>query len=72
MAGQAQELLAGSGWLPEPLRTPGQAVTAAAETPEAKAEAEQPGDIDPIETADDQSVNDPAADATEDWQSAAD
>ena len=27
MAEQAQALLAGSGWLPEPLRTPGQAVT---------------------------------------------
>ena len=30
MAEQAQALLAGSGWLPEPLRTPGQVFTAAA------------------------------------------
>jgi len=72
MAGQAQELLAGSGWLPEPLRTPGQAVTVAADTPEAEAETEQPGNIAPIEEADDQPAEDPAADATEDWQSAAD
>jgi ParB family chromosome partitioning protein len=28
MATQAQDLLAGSGWLPEPLRTPGQGMTA--------------------------------------------
>jgi ParB family transcriptional regulator, chromosome partitioning protein len=28
MAEKAQELLAGSGWLPEPLRTPGRAITA--------------------------------------------
>ena len=31
MAEQAQDLLAGSGWLPEPLRTPGQATAAAPE-----------------------------------------
>ena len=28
MAERAQELLAGSGWIPEPLRTPGQVVRA--------------------------------------------
>jgi ParB family chromosome partitioning protein len=28
MAEKAQQLLAGSGWLPEPLRTPGAAITA--------------------------------------------
>ncbi|MFY3754005.1 hypothetical protein, partial [Lacticaseibacillus paracasei] len=27
MAERAQELLAGSGWLPEPLRTPGRAIS---------------------------------------------
>jgi len=27
MAGKAEELLAGSGWLPEPLRTPGRVIT---------------------------------------------
>jgi ParB family chromosome partitioning protein len=34
MAERAQELLAGSGWLPEPLRTPGRAITASSPTPE--------------------------------------
>ena len=29
MAEKAQELLAGSGWLPEPLRTPGRAISTA-------------------------------------------
>ncbi len=36
MAEKAQELLAGTGWLPEPLRTPGQAVTEAAAVPQAE------------------------------------
>ena len=34
MAVRAEELLGGSGWLPEPLRTPGRNITAAALTPE--------------------------------------
>ncbi len=34
MAEKAQELLAGSGWLPEPLRTPGAAITATSPTAE--------------------------------------
>jgi len=34
MAERAQELLAGSGWLPEPLRTPGRSIAAAPPTPE--------------------------------------
>ncbi|MBI5263849.1 MAG: ParB N-terminal domain-containing protein [Bradyrhizobium sp.] len=38
MAERAQELLAGSGWLPEPLRTPGRAVVAASRMPEAAVE----------------------------------
>jgi ParB family chromosome partitioning protein len=33
MAEKAQDLLAGSGWLPEPLRTPGRAITTASPTP---------------------------------------
>jgi ParB family chromosome partitioning protein len=37
MAERAQELLAGSGWLPEPLRTPGRAVTSALPVPEVEA-----------------------------------
>lgn len=37
MAERAQELLAGSGWLPEPLRTPGQPVADASPTSEAEA-----------------------------------
>ena len=40
MAEQAEELLAGSGWLPEPLRTPGQVSTAAAAIAGADAEAD--------------------------------
>jgi ParB family transcriptional regulator, chromosome partitioning protein len=32
MAEKAQELLAGSGWLPEPLRTPGRCLPQVAET----------------------------------------
>jgi ParB family chromosome partitioning protein len=35
MAERAEELLGGSGWLPEPLRTPGRNMTAAGLTPEA-------------------------------------
>jgi ParB family transcriptional regulator, chromosome partitioning protein len=35
MAQRAEELLGGSGWLPEPLRTPGRNMTAAGLTPEA-------------------------------------
>lgn len=34
MAERAQELLAGSGWLPEPLRTPGRPITPASPTPD--------------------------------------
>lgn len=34
MAETAQDLLAGSGWLPEPLRTPGQSIVATTPTPE--------------------------------------
>jgi ParB family chromosome partitioning protein len=34
MAERAQELLAGSGWLPEPLRTPGRVIAAASPTRE--------------------------------------
>jgi len=41
MAEQAEALLAGSGWLPEPLRAPGQVFAVTAEAPDA-AEAAQP------------------------------
>lgn len=37
MADQAQELLAGSGWLPEPLRTPGRAWPMMLETSDVEA-----------------------------------
>ncbi|MCC6887279.1 MAG: ParB N-terminal domain-containing protein [Hyphomicrobiales bacterium] len=37
MAERAQELLAGSGWLPEPLRTPGRAITTVSQAPEVEA-----------------------------------
>jgi len=64
MAAQAQDLLAGSGWLPEPLRTPGQAVTAAPETTEAEAELPP---ADPGQAEADEPTEDPA----EDWRTAA-
>jgi len=44
MAERAQELLAGSGWLPEPLRTPGRAITATSPTAETVSDS-------PIESA---------------------
>jgi ParB family transcriptional regulator, chromosome partitioning protein len=37
MAERAQELLASSGWLPEPLRTPGRAIATASPAPEVEA-----------------------------------
>ncbi|HUD95039.1 MAG TPA: DNA-binding protein, partial [Sphingobium sp.] len=43
MAEQAETLLAESGWLPEPLRTPGRDVPNAAATDAAKADADAPG-----------------------------
>jgi len=78
MAGQAQDLLAGSGWLPEPLRTPGLDVAAA--------DTKQAADPVPAEAGDqaENSAQEPAADPTqapledpteepiEDWRSAAD
>jgi len=67
MAEKAQELLAGTGWLPEPLRTPGQVFAAAAVTPNAE-EGHPPAD-------DPEQLTDPAqteADApAEDWSAAA-
>ena len=41
MAENAQELLAGTGWLPEPLRTPGRVFVTSAETREAEQDSEQ-------------------------------
>ena len=49
MAERAQELLAGSGWLPEPLRTPGQAIAMAPASSEA--EADTPADFAGEESA---------------------
>ena len=42
MAAKAQELLAGSGWLPEPLRTPGSTPTPQADEPPRAEEAAAP------------------------------
>ena len=64
MAAQAQDLLAGSGWLPEPLRTPGRAVTAAPEAIEAEAE-QPPADLGQAE------ADEPTEDPAKDWRSAA-
>jgi ParB family chromosome partitioning protein len=44
MAERAQELLAGSSWLPEPLRTPGRAITTASLAPEADSAIESNGE----------------------------
>jgi ParB family chromosome partitioning protein len=64
MAEKAQELLAGTGWLPEPLRTPGQASAVAAPS-----DPEMAPDIDrEVFASDDQ----PTPEATDDhWPAAA-
>ena len=51
MATEAEALLAGSGWLPEPLRTPGRAIVTTVDV----GEAEPTFDVDPVvaETAED-------------------
>jgi ParB family chromosome partitioning protein len=75
MAGQAQDLLAGAGWLPEPQRTPSLVATAAAVI---GTDPGQPADIAPLEAGD--GTADAVADRSEDavggpvtdWQSAAD
>jgi ParB family transcriptional regulator, chromosome partitioning protein len=75
MAARARELLVGSGWLPEPLRTPGPVATAPARI---GTEAGLPADTAPIEASD--GTADGAADRgeevvgkpSEDWRSAAD
>ena len=71
MAEQAQDLLAGSGWLPEPLRTPGQATAAAPE--ETAADADQPDEAVQAEAGEpaEDPAEDPAAEESEQWQSAA-
>jgi ParB family transcriptional regulator, chromosome partitioning protein len=51
MAEKAQELLAGSGWLPEPLRTPGRLVTAVDDA--SSVETGQSADGDVEDTAED-------------------
>jgi ParB family chromosome partitioning protein len=76
MAEQAQDLLAGSGWLPEPLRTPGQVATTAAAI--AGAAAEQPADTvlaeadGQTEGPTEEATGEPVEDPTEGWRSAAD
>ena len=55
MAEQAETLLAGSGWLPEPLRTPGRDVLNSAEA----------GAIDAAEADADAAVEETAADGGE-------
>jgi ParB family chromosome partitioning protein len=59
MADQAQELLAGSGWVPEPLRTPGQPVPTTIDAP-----ATEGG----MSTNTDEAEPEPAADS---WPAAA-
>ena len=55
MAGQAEELLAGSGWLPEPLRTPGRTALKAVES----------DTVDPAEAGTDADGEETAADGGE-------
>jgi ParB family chromosome partitioning protein len=50
MAERAQELLAGSRWLPEPLRTPGRAITAASPAPDVESGA-------PVDSTGEESLN---------------
>jgi ParB family chromosome partitioning protein len=80
MAAQAQELLAGSGWLPEPLRTPGQGTTettAPASDPDAgqQVDAIETGaedqTADPTEDPAEDALRDPTGEAAGDWRSAA-
>ena len=54
MADKAQALLAGSGWLPEPLRTPGRPVGSSAESAADEPEAgpEAPGNMPTVEDED--------------------
>jgi ParB family chromosome partitioning protein len=59
MADRAQELLAGFGWLPEPLRTPGQVMPVVMEAPQA--DGDQPATPD----------NPEAEPTAEDWPTAA-
>jgi hypothetical protein len=80
MAAQAQDLLAEFGWLPEPLRTPGQSMSkTTAAVPDA--DADQPfvvqaevldQTVDPTENPAEDPLRDPAAMPTADWSSAAD
>jgi ParB family chromosome partitioning protein len=80
MAEQAQDLLAGSGWLPEPLRTLGQAAIRVAAIAGANAEpattvlAEADGQTtrEPMAEPIDEPIEDPTEDPTGSWQSAAD
>ncbi len=55
MADKAQDLLAGSGWLPEPLRTPGKPLGCGATTgePESDVDVETPSEPVVEETAED-------------------
>jgi ParB family chromosome partitioning protein len=81
MAEQAQALLAGSGWLPEPLRTPGVGLAAVAAVSDAavsdaageqKATSEEREADGPTEDPTGDQAGDDSEDATEDWRSAAD
>ncbi len=45
MAEKVEELLTGSGWLPEPLRTPRQAITAASPSPDVEAASPLASDV---------------------------
>jgi ParB family chromosome partitioning protein len=66
MASEAETLLAGTGWLPEPLRTPGRALAEASVTVHADAAGDETaadgGETAMVEEAS-SSENDPAGDA---------
>ncbi len=59
MATAAEELLAGTGWLPEPLRTPGQVFAAVADT---ASETEQEGEAQSAENGGEPAIDADAAD----------
>ena len=52
MADQAQELLTGSGWVPEPLRTPGQSVSPAIDAPATEGTTTEADEAEPEPAAD--------------------
>jgi ParB family chromosome partitioning protein len=71
MAARAQDLLADSGWLPEPLRTPGQGAPRAAAMPDAAIEPPADTVLAEADGQGEDPAEEPTGEPTEGWQSAA-